>query len=335
MNRSHALLLVTLASTGCVLAREAPTRDRPADRAEELLPTRALDAVRALASRVERPVSPITLVAPMVEWHAAPIALAAPSEDEEVFDEGDDDAKGWPPRSRRSRRLRSYVADPCGQARSGDGLYCGRSLGATAGDSLYFCRNGSTARVTPCANGCRVRPPGTPDECAPSPRSRAEFYLPLACGQRADVLQGHHGAFSHDGMNTWAYDFTLPRGTPVYAMAGGVVTHVRDRERPGSACWNGGGRGCIEHSNYVSILHADGTRTAYLHLDAPEVARGETVARGQRIGRSGNTGWSTRPHLHVQRQSHCGRWFCQSIPLSFREAGMLVTGERVTSQNCP
>ncbi|MBL8680272.1 MAG: M23 family metallopeptidase [Myxococcales bacterium] len=347
MKSPYALLLVTLASAGCALDHET-SRDDQAPLEQGATPLhvraqRAVVAVRQLAARVERPVSPIALVAPLVELRSTSVTPAE-STDEDLFDEDEDedededDTKGWPPRSRRSRRLRSVfasVADPCGQARSGDGLYCGRSLGGAAGDNLYFCRNGSTVRVTPCANGCRVRPPGTPDECAPAPGSRADFYLPLACGQRANVLQGHHGDFSHDGMNTWAYDFTLPRGTPVYAMAGGVVTHVRDRERPGSACWNGGGRGCIEHSNYVSILHADGTRTVYLHLDEPEVARGATVTRGQRIGRSGNTGFSTRPHLHVQRQRNCGRWFCQSIPLSFRDAGMLVTGERVTSQNCP
>lgn len=235
----------------------------------------------------------------------------------------------------RRRRGTPSSADPCSAARSGDGLYCAESLGAPADARLYLCRARRTVRVTACAHGCTAHPPGTPDECASAPGSGAEFYLPLACGRSAPVLQGHHGSFSHNGMNTWAYDFTLPRATPVYAMESGRVTHVRSAERPGSACWNGGGRRCIEHSNYVSILHADGSRTAYLHLDAPEVTRGAIVHRGQRIGRSGNTGFSTRPHLHVQRQSNCARWFCQSRPLSFRDAGMPTTGAHVTSRNCP
>lgn len=318
---SCMLLALSVAGCGGLVEREASREDDTAH----------VSVVREIAARVTRPVHPIALVAPLVQW---PSPLA--DTDETTLDQADADDKGWPRRRWRSRQPpRVITADPCARANAGDGYYCGQSLGASASSGLYLCRGGQTARVMPCTHGCLARPPGTPDECALAPGSRTEFYMPLACGQRVDVLQGHHGTFSHDGMNTWAYDFTIPRGTPVYAMESGRVTHVRDEERPGSACWNGGGRGCIEHSNYVSILHADGTRTLYLHLDAPEVARGQTVTRGQRIGRSGNTGWSTRPHLHVQRQANCARWFCQSQPLSLQDAGMLSTGERATSRNCP
>lgn len=240
--------------------------------------------------------------------------------------------KGWPPRTLQTRPF--VERDPCASARWGDGMYCSASLDGASGDSLYHCRRGRTVSVARCAHGCGVRPPGTPDVCNPPPNRDTAYYLPLACGRSANVIQGHHGSFSHNGLNTWAYDFALPRGTPVFAMEAGVVTHVRGATRPGTACWNGGGRGCIPRANYVSILHPDRTRTVYLHLDAPEVTVGMSVARGRRIGRSGNTGFSTEPHLHVQRQRSCRDWFCQSIPLNFRDAGMPTTGARVRSGNC-
>lgn len=232
-------------------------------------------------------------------------------------------------------RCRTSTTDPCMNATLGDGLYCGRSLMAGSPDTLYDCRMRRTASATPCMHGCLVRPPGMPDACNPPPSSTPGYRLPYACMASFQVTQGNNSAFSHNGTQAWAYDFGMPRGTPVHAMEGGMVTHVNGSVVPGGMCWNGGGGECANTVNYVSILHPDGTRTLYLHLDAPEVARGAMVSRGQRIGRSGNTGWSSGPHLHVQRQANCSSWFCTSQSLTFQEAGMPGTGARPVSNNCP
>ncbi len=230
---------------------------------------------------------------------------------------------------------RTSTTDPCTNATLGDGLYCGRSLMAGSVDTLYDCRARRTVSAMACAHGCLVRPPGMPDACNPPPSGTPGYRLPFACMSAQTVSQGNNTAFSHNGTQAWAYDFSMPRGTPVHAMEAGTVTHVNGSVVPGGACWNGGGSECANTVNYVSIQHADGTRTLYLHLDAPEVARGAAVTRGQRIGRSGNTGWSTGAHLHVQRQANCGSWFCTSQTLTFQEAGMPASGARVTSNNCP
>jgi murein DD-endopeptidase MepM/ murein hydrolase activator NlpD len=85
---------------------------------------------------------------------------------------------------------------------------------------------------------------------------------------------GHHGI-----------DIGVPVGTPIRStMAGRVV----------QAGWNNQGYG-----NLV-IVEAGPYRTYYAHLDSIPVAPGQTVAAGDVIGLSGNTGNSTGPHLHYE-----------------------------------
>ncbi len=68
------------------------------------------------------------------------------------------------------------------------------------------------------------------------------------------------------------------------------------------------------------------------------MSRGDRVAMGDRIGKSGNTGYSTGPHVHVDREDNCSSIGCQTRRLRFLDVGgdhMPDTGDRVTSGNCP
>ena len=76
-------------------------------------------------------------------------------------------------------------------------------------------------------------------------------------------------------------------GTPVYAPAAGVVRYSGERRALGKS---------------VSIKHGYGVESIYGHLDELIAKRGQTVARGERIGTMGSTGRSTGPHLHYQVQ---------------------------------
>jgi murein DD-endopeptidase MepM/ murein hydrolase activator NlpD len=72
-------------------------------------------------------------------------------------------------------------------------------------------------------------------------------------------------------------------GTPVHAIAGGVVKIVRE--------WN-------LHGRTVGIDHGQGLESMYLHMSKFAVAEGATVQKGDVIGYVGSTGRSTAPHLH-------------------------------------
>jgi hypothetical protein len=172
----------------------------------------------------------------------------------------------------------------------------------------------------------------------PPPPRRDGYYLPLACGMSARISQGNDSGFSHTGRSRYAFDFSIPRGTPLHAMADGTVSYVKNDTRPGDPCYDGGGPSCIAEANMVQLRHADGTITGYAHLDTALVSRGDVVLGGTPIGRSGSSGYSTGPHAHVARQSDCGFSGCDSIPLRFEDVagdGVPETGDTVTSGNCP
>jgi len=80
-------------------------------------------------------------------------------------------------------------------------------------------------------------------------------------------------------------DIACPTGTPVLAVADGIVDKV----------WNdtsaGGGLS-------IRIKHNDGYQTGYAHLSRQDVQEGQKVTMGQQTALSGNSGNSTGAHLH-------------------------------------
>jgi murein DD-endopeptidase MepM/ murein hydrolase activator NlpD len=160
-------------------------------------------------------------------------------------------------------------------------------------------------------------------------------WLPLECDTSATISQGNDGSFSHQGNAFYAFDFSIGVGTPLVAMADGIVIHRYAATGPGEPCYDGGGEECYPYANLVVLLHGDGFTSIYKHLSDVHVAEGEFVPRGHVVGLSGSSGYSTGPHAHVARQEDCGEANCQSVPLEFAEIGVPQTGDQVTSNNCP
>lgn len=106
----------------------------------------------------------------------------------------------------------------------------------------------------------------------------------------------------------------MPVGTLIYAARGGTVMRAEDSfDR---ACFRSG---CGKFANYVVILHSDGTTGEYYHLAKGSllVHAGERVVRGQPLARSGNTGYTTTPHLHFGVYTAQADGSSQSIAVRF------------------
>lgn len=85
-----------------------------------------------------------------------------------------------------------------------------------------------------------------------------------------------------------AIDFPAANGTPVKAVKSGIVTNVHTNPNTSN------------YGIHVRLLHENGHRTIYAHLQSVNVTVNQQVISGQTIGLSNNTGLSTGPHLHLE-----------------------------------
>lgn len=97
-------------------------------------------------------------------------------------------------------------------------------------------------------------------------------------GSRIHPVYGYKSC--HTGM-----DLGASSGTAIHAAASGIVVSVL----------NGGPYGI-----HTLIAHGSGLTTMYAHQSSAGVKAGQSVTKGQVIGKVGSTGWSTGPHLHFE-----------------------------------
>lgn len=121
------------------------------------------------------------------------------------------------------------------------------------------------------------------------------YRFPYKKDESFPVLQSCFTQFTHRLRESNAIDFKMPEGTPIYAARDGRVARLKVDSKIG-----GNSEKYIEHSNFIRIEHDDFTIADYGHIryDGATVQLNEKVKRGQLIGYSGNTGYSTEPHLH-------------------------------------
>lgn len=138
-----------------------------------------------------------------------------------------------------------------------------------------------------------------------------QYLLPYPNGESHRLIQGNNSSFTHnDPESRFAFDFKMAEGNIVSAVRGGVVGFVRDNSRE-----NGTDEAFMRKGNQILVCHDDGTVAIYAHLKhkGALVEIGDDVFAGQAIGLSGNTGFSTTPHLHFVVMVGA-----RSIPVRFR-----------------
>lgn len=109
---------------------------------------------------------------------------------------------------------------------------------------------------------------------------------PLSGGTYSYNYLQDRGSHKHAGI-----DISAAEGTPVYAVLDGTVRRGEDA----------GGYG-----HYITMEHGNGLFTRYGHLSSYSVPDGNEVEQGREIGRVGNTGRSSGPHLHFEVRSNAG-----------------------------
>ena len=140
------------------------------------------------------------------------------------------------------------------------------------------------------------------------------YRLPYRIGSEYKLTQGFNGSFSHTGDLRHALDFHMETGSQVYAARGGVVVDLEESHDKGGPL-----ELYMPYTNFVTVMHDDGTFADYSHLkkDGAAVEVGQKVRMGQLIGYSGATGFASGPHLHfVVKKAKKGGGYI-SIPVKF------------------
>jgi len=117
--------------------------------------------------------------------------------------------------------------------------------------------------------------------------------------KKKDLIKAISHPKAHFAHGKHAIDFVLPEGAIILAPKAGIVIDVKIDSKKGGADpkYND-----IKYVNYITLKHSNGEYSQYAHLKykGALVKVGEKVKKGQPIAISGNTGFTTAPHLHFQ-----------------------------------
>lgn len=145
---------------------------------------------------------------------------------------------------------------------------------------------------------------------------RISYRMPYEAGSRYSLFQGPDGSLSHRGK--FAYDFPMKRGTPICAARAGLVVQVVDGFGEGGADDR-----FRDQVNKINVLHDDGTFAEYVHLQrgSMRVKILDRVVAGTILALSGNSGWTTGPHLHFEVWRRMAGAPRQTLPVKFQTNG--------------
>ncbi|GFO74609.1 hypothetical protein BPLS_P1400 [Bathymodiolus platifrons methanotrophic gill symbiont] len=147
--------------------------------------------------------------------------------------------------------------------------------------------------------------------------AQAIYYPPFASYRKFQISQAFNGQFSHtDEQNKYAVDLSMTEGSEIHSARAGVVMSLENDYFKGGT----DKQAYKSRANSIRILHDDGSMAVYAHLqvDRAQVYAGMRVRAGQLIAYSGNTGFSSGPHLHFAVQVNQGMNLV-SVPFRFSD----------------
>lgn len=159
-----------------------------------------------------------------------------------------------------------------------------------------------------------------PGDPAAQHRPQQPYRAPFPAAVSHRVSQAWPDAITHTTPDSaHAVDIAMPVGSNVHAARAGIVVNVASTNYRSSDTLDAVDGAA---ANIVRILHDDGTFAIYAHLNwnSIRVRPGQRVQRGEYIANSGNTGFSSGPHLHFVVIRNAGLRFV-SLPLEFAAAG--------------
>ncbi len=141
------------------------------------------------------------------------------------------------------------------------------------------------------------------------------FGFPFPKGRKYKIIQGYNGSFSHQtDYSRYAIDFSHAVGDTICAAADGYVIGVIEGYKYGGKRYK-----WREYANFITIYHpSSNLYSQYVHLDhlGSFVEVGDSVKMFQPIGISGNTGYTSIPHLHFNVLKPKGEGMV-STPINF------------------
>ncbi len=141
------------------------------------------------------------------------------------------------------------------------------------------------------------------------------YHLPFSPDTHFRVTQGYDGKVSHRGDLSNSIDWTMPIKTPIYSARKGIIAEIVDGFNEGKF-----EREYLDKANYIFVLHDDGTIGNYAHLHAGSINLkvGDKVNTGDFLGLSGNSGYSSAPHLHFNIFVPNNGYSYKTIPVKFK-----------------
>lgn len=207
-------------------------------------------------------------------------------------------------------------------------IYQHKEWSPTACPGVYSTKIGQLVAMVNAGPGAT---PSTPAPTATPSTSTAGMIYPVTGYTLTQAFNGGRSLATNLGGGHTGVDWATPVGTPVKAVADGVVLFEDWARNLPRTSWadrwyltGGGYAGITTDAGIVVVIDHGGYLSISAHLSETKLHKGDRVTRGQEIGKTGNTGYVTGPHLHFEILPKPFAWsngfYGRTDPITFIQA---------------